>query len=80
MFYFPGHRFVFIADETMTLPIWDDTSPGNAARNLSKVLAMADAAPEGQAPLALPVDSDNEEGPRAPGLFPPSRRRDPHMD
>ena len=47
MFYFPGHRFVFIADETMTLPIWDDTSPGNAARNLSKVLAMADAAPGG---------------------------------
>ena len=32
----------------------------------------------GQAPhSALPVDSGNEKGPGAPGLFPPSRRRDP---
>lgn len=43
MFYFPAHRFLFLADETTTIPIWRDTSPDNAARNLGKVLAMVDA-------------------------------------
>jgi hypothetical protein len=34
----------------------------------------------GQTPAALPVDSGDEEGSRAPGLSPPSRRRGAHMD
>ena len=34
----------------------------------------------GQAPTTPPVDSGNEEGSRAPGLFSRSRRRDPHLD
>jgi glyoxylase-like metal-dependent hydrolase (beta-lactamase superfamily II) len=43
MFYLPEHKFLFLADETTTIPIWRDTSPDNAARNLRRVLAMVDA-------------------------------------
>ena len=57
MFYFPGHRFLFFADETTTIPIWADTSPGNAARNLGQVLAMVDAgAVESVAAGHFPLD------------------------
>jgi glyoxylase-like metal-dependent hydrolase (beta-lactamase superfamily II) len=64
MFYLPDHRFLFLADETTTIPIWSDTNPGNAARNLGKVLAMVDAgavvsAAAGHFPLDVITGADN---------------------
>lgn len=57
VFYVPDHRFLFLADETTTIPIWHDTSPGNAASNLRKVLAMVDAgAVESVAAGHFPLD------------------------
>ncbi|GGL94095.1 MBL fold metallo-hydrolase [Nakamurella endophytica] len=43
LFYLPERQFLFLADETTTIPIWRDTDPDAAARNLAGVLAMVDA-------------------------------------
>jgi glyoxylase-like metal-dependent hydrolase (beta-lactamase superfamily II) len=64
LFYLPEHRFLFFADETTTIPIWGDTSPGNAARNLGRVLAMVDAGAvdaiaAGHFPLEVITGADN---------------------
>jgi glyoxylase-like metal-dependent hydrolase (beta-lactamase superfamily II) len=57
MFYLPEHKFLFLADETTTIPIWSDTSTENAARNLDRVLAMVDAgAVESVAAGHFPLD------------------------
>lgn len=48
---------MFFADETTTIPSWNDTSPGNAARDLGNVLAMVDAgAVESVAAGHFPLD------------------------
>lgn len=42
IFYLPDAEFVFLADETTTIPIWRDTDPEAAAGNLRNILAMVD--------------------------------------
>lgn len=64
IFYLPEHKFLFFADETTTIPIWGDTSPGHAARNLGRVLAMVDAGAvdsiaAGHFPLEVITGADN---------------------
>lgn len=64
LFYLPEHRFLFFADETTMIPIWADTSPGNAARNMGRVLAMVDvgavdAIAAGHFPLDVVTGADN---------------------
>ena len=42
LFYVPAHKFLFFADETTTIPIWQDTNTDNTARSFHNALAMLD--------------------------------------
>jgi len=42
LFYVPMHKFLFFADETTTIPIWQDTNSDNTARSFRNTLAMLD--------------------------------------
>ena len=43
VFYSPAHQFLFFADETTTIPVWNDVNTDNSARSFRNVLAMVDA-------------------------------------
>jgi glyoxylase-like metal-dependent hydrolase (beta-lactamase superfamily II) len=42
LFYVPACKFLFFADETTVIPIWEDTNTENAAKNFRNALAMVD--------------------------------------
>ncbi|MDO8209090.1 MBL fold metallo-hydrolase [Conexibacter sp. CPCC 206217] len=42
VFYLPEHRFMFMADETTSVPIWADTDPRRTIATAHKALAMID--------------------------------------
>jgi len=62
VFHVPDHRFLMMADETTSIPIWADSDPRNAVATAQRALAMMDAGDldvlaAGHRPL-LPVRGD----------------------
>jgi glyoxylase-like metal-dependent hydrolase (beta-lactamase superfamily II) len=66
VFHVPEHRFLMMADETTSIPIWADSDPRNAVATARRALAMMDAGDldvlaAGHRPL-LPVRGDEAHG------------------
>jgi len=66
VFHVPDHRFLMMADETTSIPIWADSDPRNAVATAQRALAMMDAGDldvlaAGHRPL-LPVRGDEARG------------------
>jgi glyoxylase-like metal-dependent hydrolase (beta-lactamase superfamily II) len=66
VFHVPEHRFLMMADETTSIPIWADSDPRNAVATARRALAMMDAGDldvlaAGHRPL-LPVRGDEARG------------------
>jgi glyoxylase-like metal-dependent hydrolase (beta-lactamase superfamily II) len=43
VFYIPEHRFLMLADETTSVPIWADSDPRNTMATATKALSMIDS-------------------------------------
>jgi glyoxylase-like metal-dependent hydrolase (beta-lactamase superfamily II) len=66
VFHIPEHRFLMMADETTSIPIWADSDPRNTVATAHRALAMMDAGDldvlaAGHRPL-LPVRGDEARG------------------
>lgn len=66
VFHVPEHRFLMMADETTSVPIWADSDPRNAVATARRALAMVDSGDlevlaAGHRPM-LPVRGDEARG------------------